>query len=73
YTFVGDGEPFYCETLQYIENLKKAGVTAQVDVYNYDIHAADMMTPWKAVSKEAIKNFNEYFSYAQKTYFAPQN
>lgn len=73
YTFVGDGEPFYCETLQYIENLKKAGVTAQVDVYNYDIHAVDMMTPWKAVSKEAIKNFNEYFSYAQKTYFAPQS
>lgn len=73
YTFVGDGEPFYCETLQYIENLKKAGVTAQADVYNYDIHAVDMMTPWKAVSKEAIKNFNEYFSYAQKTYFAPQS
>ena len=24
YTFVGDIEPFYCETLTYIENLKKA-------------------------------------------------
>lgn len=33
YTFVGDREPFYCETLTYIENLKKAGVPAHVDVY----------------------------------------
>lgn len=33
YTFVGDIEPFYCETLTYIENLKKAGIQAKVDVY----------------------------------------
>ena len=32
YTFVGDIEPFYCETLRYIENLKAAGVEAGVDV-----------------------------------------
>lgn len=33
YTFVGDIEPFYWETLMYIENLKKAGVEAKADVY----------------------------------------
>lgn len=38
-TFVGDGEPFYVETLRYIENLKRAGIPAEVDVYHTDIHA----------------------------------
>ena len=33
YTFVCDGEPFYCETLTYVEKLKKEGITAFVDVY----------------------------------------
>ena len=28
YTFVGTAEPFYCETLTFIENLKNAGVEA---------------------------------------------
>ena len=29
YTFVGSGEPFYAETLRYVENLKAAGVEAE--------------------------------------------
>lgn len=33
YTFVGSIEPFYDETIKYIENLKKAGVEAKVDVH----------------------------------------
>ena len=45
YTFVGDGEPFYRETLTYIENLKKAGIPAEVDVYHCDMHAFDMLKP----------------------------
>ena len=34
YTFVGDGEPFYCETLKYVNDLKAAGVEAEADVYH---------------------------------------
>lgn len=73
YTFVGSGEPFYCETLTYIENLRNAGVQAQVDVYESDTHAFDMLTPWTDLSKKAKDSFNRHFEYAQENYFAAQN
>ena len=70
YTFVGDGEPFYCETCTYIENLKKAGVEAQMDIYHSDMHAFDMMRPDESLSRTAARKFNEQFEYAMKNYFA---
>ena len=73
YTFVGDIEPFYCETLTYIENLKAAGVEASVDVYPNWFHAYDMFFPFKAIAKGAIAKFEEQFCYAAEHYFAPQN
>ena len=73
YTFVGDIEPFYCETLSYIENLKAAGVGASVDVYPNWFHAYDMFFPFKAMAKKAIARFEEQFCYAAEHYFAPQN
>lgn len=73
YTFVGDIEPFYCETLTYIENLKAAGVEASVDVYPNWFHAYDMFFPFKAMAKQTIAKFEEQFCYAAEHYFAPQN
>lgn len=70
YTFVGDGEPFYAETLQYIENLKRAGISADVDVYHTDIHAFDMMRPELEISRVAAEKFNQAFAYAKEHYFA---
>ena len=61
YTFVGDGEPFYAETLQYIENLKAAGVEAEVDVYHTDVHGFDMLRPKDELSRQAISRFEEMF------------
>ena len=73
YTFVGDIEPFYCETLTYIDNLKSAGIEAKVDVYPNCFHAFDMLTPFRKVSKEAIAKFeNEYLNACEK-YYAEQN
>lgn len=72
YTFVGDGEPFYQETMDFIENLKKAGVEAGMDVYPSDIHAFDMMKPELEISRQAIQKFNERFEYAKAHYFAKQ-
>ena len=69
YTFVGDIEPFYCETLTFIENLKKAGVEAEVDVYPNCFHAFDMLLPFKKVSKEAIAEFEKHYLYACDNYF----
>ena len=72
YTFVGDGEPFYAETVRYIEQLKAAGVPASMDVYHSNMHAFDMMQPDDSLSQEAAGRFNAQFAYAQAHYFAPQ-
>lgn len=69
YTFVGDGEPFFSETLTYIDNLKKSGIETKVDVYHTNVYVFDMMRPNDELSKDAIKNFNNYFEYAIKNYF----
>jgi len=70
YSFVGDGEPFYAETCTYINNLKKAGIEAELDVYNSNMHVFDMMKPQLEISKQAALAFNKHFEYAMKHYFA---
>ena len=72
YTFVGDIEPFYCETLTYIENLRKAGVEANVDIYPNCFHAFDMLLPFKKISKKAAAKFEQQYLLACETYFAEQ-
>ena len=67
YTFVGEGEPFYVETLQYVEDLRKAGVPAEVDVYPTNVHAFDMLYPEDAVSRQAISAFERHFLKAMAT------
>ncbi|MBR2521117.1 MAG: alpha/beta hydrolase [Oscillospiraceae bacterium] len=63
-TFVGEGEPFYRETLDYAAALRAAGVDVQVDVYPTDIHAFDIIKPEEDISKEAVRRFNTYFEKA---------
>ena len=72
YTFVGDIEPFYCETLTFVEKLQKADVEAKVDVYPGCFHAFDMLLPFLKVSKQAAKVFEAEYLYAAEHYFAPQ-
>ena len=72
YTFVGDGEPFYAETMDYIGHLKAQGIQSEVDVYHTNIHAFDMMKPELRISDIAEKRFNRQFAYAKEHYFAPQ-
>ena len=63
YTFVGDGEPFYCETMAYVANLKAAGVEADVDVYHTNVHAFDIFSE-KEYSAEAKETFYRQFEMA---------
>ena len=67
YTFVGDGEPFYTETLDYVKNLQKAGVEAEVDIYHTNMHAFDMLSD-DNLSREAIGKFERHFEYALEHY-----
>jgi len=73
YTFVGDREPFYCETLTYIENLQKAGISAHVDVYPTGFHAFDMLLPFRRISRQAIAAFEKQYLYAAEHYRVDQN
>ena len=66
YTFVGDGEPFYCETLKFVEDLRNAGVKSNVDVYHTNVHAFDMMNPEWEISKKAVEVFEQHFEEALK-------
>lgn len=72
YTFCMDGEPFYSETVEYIDNLKKAGIKAELDVYHGDTHAFDMLFPRLAVSRKARAAFLEHVKEAFETSFAEQ-
>lgn len=67
YTFVAKGEPFLCETLEYVENLRKAGVEAECDVFPARVHAFDAVFPFRKVSKDARRAFLEHFKRQLKT------
>lgn len=67
YTFVCEGEPFFQETVDYVEHLLMAGVRAKMDVYPGDIHAFDMLCPWLLRSRKAKKRLcSEYMRYFAK-------
>lgn len=67
---MGDGEPFYAETCTYINNLKKVGIEAEMDVYHSNMHAFDMMKPQLEISKQAALAFDRRFEYAMNNYYA---
>ena len=73
YSFVGNGEPFYTETVNYFDRLRAAGIWAELDVYPTDMHAFDMMRPRDALSIQAAEAFLKSFDYAQGHFFAPQD
>lgn len=73
YTFVGNIEPFYNETIEYIENLKKAKVNAKVDIYDGCFHAFDLFGSKKEIGIKATQKWIEEFKYATKSYYAKQN
>ena len=73
YTFVGDIEPFYCETVDYVHHLQASGVEAELDVYPGWFHAYDLFFPTKKIVREAISRFEAHFAYAQAHCFAPQD
>ncbi len=61
YTYVCDGEPFYCETLKYVDDLRRAGVPANVDVYPGDVHAFDEYRFWTESAKDAKQRVAEAY------------
>ncbi len=70
YTFIGDLEPFYAETLTFVENLQKAGVDAKVDVYQDFYHAYDMVQADKPEAQRAADVFVAEFQRMCEQYTA---
>jgi acetyl esterase/lipase len=69
YTFVGDIEPFFDETVAYVQNLQKAGVSAKADVYEGCFHAFDNMCPKAGISQRAVSEMLSAFRFAVDNYF----
>ncbi len=61
YTFVGSGEPFYCETIRFVEALNDAGVPAKADVFDSDTHAFDIILPMTKNAADARAAFLENY------------
>ena len=64
-TYVGDLEPFMDETINYVENLKAAGVPTKFKLFNGAYHAFNSLSPetviGKAANKFQVDAFEEYF------------
>ena len=73
YTFVSKGEPFFAETIEYVKNLQRAGVSAHCDIFGGDTHAFDMLLPWQETSRQAARQFMLRYLDALETRYAPQN
>ncbi len=68
YTFCCTAEPFLAETKTYIENLRKAGIPADIDIFEGLVHGFDILMPRRKATREAARRFEEHFVYAQKNY-----
>jgi acetyl esterase/lipase len=71
-TFVGDLEPFRDETIEYVSNLRKAGVPVEFEIYKGCYHGFDQMCPKAEVSKKALDFIVNSFKYAVDHYYAEQ-
>ncbi len=69
-TYVGSIEPFRDETIEYINNLKKAGVPACYRVYNGCFHGFDIVASSSPQAKSASNYLMKQFGYAVEHYFA---
>ena len=68
-TYIGDIEPFYDETVIYVENLKKAGVEVMFQVFPGCFHGFDLLL-YTSPAKEARQFLHDGFMYAVENYFA---
>jgi acetyl esterase/lipase len=72
-TYIGSIEVFLDETLNYINNLKNAGIEVKYKIFDGCFHGFDIMCPKTKVAQEARKFLiDSYKDYLTK-YFKPQN
>lgn len=75
YTYVGTYDPFYDETIQYVNELKADGVEVSYHTYDGAYHGFDIIGTIGSESelaRQAIDNLMDAFIFASKNYRAPQ-
>jgi acetyl esterase/lipase len=50
---VGELDPFRDETIEYVDQLKKAGIPVEFELFKGCFHAFDVVTPEAKISKDA--------------------
>jgi acetyl esterase/lipase len=68
-TFVGSVEPFYDETLAYVEQLKKAKVPVRFELFEGGFHAFEIFAPDSAIGKRATRFLLDSYKEFMETYF----
>lgn len=68
-TFVGDMEPFRDETMAYVDNLKKAGIPVEFQLFKGCFHGFDSLAPDAAISKEAVGFLLTHYKEYSEKYF----
>ena len=71
-SFVGSIDPFYDETVTFMEKLKQNGIKTHFKTFDGCFHAFDQMCGKTNIAKEAVTFLMDSFLYAVNNYFAPQ-
>ncbi|MDD3521201.1 MAG: alpha/beta hydrolase, partial [Actinomycetota bacterium] len=72
-TFVSELEPFRDEVIKYVENLRKAGVPVDFEIFEGCYHAFEQMCPKAKISKKAVAFIMNSFKHAVEHCFAEQD
>ena len=68
-TYVGSLEPFRDETKIYVENLRRANVPVEFEIFDGAFHGFDLMVPDAPISKRANRFLMENFQKFVQRYF----
>jgi acetyl esterase/lipase len=69
-TFVGSLEPFRDETNTYVENLRRANVPVEFEIFDGAFHGFDLMVPEAPISRRANRFLMENFRKFVRRYFS---
>ena len=72
FTFVGDIEPFYNETVDFMEKMKSAGIPAEYKVYHGAYHGFDVLCWFSKASRDAHRLMLENYRWASENLFKAQ-
>ncbi len=72
FTFVGDIEPFYNETVSFMEKMKSAGIPADYKVYHGAYHGFDVLCWFSKPSRDAHRLMLENYRWASENLFKAQ-